>query len=68
MSIPLSIADKPGQGELWAQIRMLSNDYLDAINRGDKHEAGCIERRLAQARTKFHQLHQHKERPCESSY
>ena len=65
MANPLPLPDKPGQGALWTSIRALSNDYLDATNRGDRHEAGCIERRLAQARTKMLRLHNHKERPCD---
>ena len=59
MANPLPLPDKPGQGALWTSIRALSNDYLDATNRGDHHEAGCIERRLAQARSKLLNLHPH---------
>lgn len=64
MSIPAPLPDKPGQGALWEQVRVLSNDYLDASNKGDTEEAGRIERRLASARATFHRLHGKKVQPC----
>jgi hypothetical protein len=67
MSIPLALPDKPGQGALWSQVRTLTNDYLDATNKGDKHEAARLEHRLSQARNKFHHLHGKKVRPCEEN-
>ena len=55
--LPLGLPDKPGQGKLWEDVRRLSNDFIDAVNSGDKHEAGRLEQRLARARKQFHALH-----------
>lgn len=57
MSNPLELADRAGQGALWAQVRALSNAYLDATNRGDTYEAHRLERRLSYARVRLHALH-----------
>lgn len=65
MANPLKIPDKAGQGLLWEQVRRLSNDYLDTVNKGDTHEAARIEHRLNAKRKQFHALHHHKERPCD---
>jgi len=57
MSVPVPISDRAGLGTLWATIRALTNDFMDATNRGDTHEAKCLERRLNQARQKAHALY-----------
>lgn len=62
-NIPLPLPDKPGQGELYQQVSQLTKDMAKAVERGDTHEAKCVERRLDTARLKFHHLHNKKVPP-----
>lgn len=57
MSIPLPLPDKPGQGEVYAKVRRLTDALSQAADRGERHEAKAIARRLDQAREDFHRLH-----------
>ncbi len=57
MNVPLQLPDKPGRGTLWANVRALTDDYINATNRGDTHEAGRLEQRLSRARAQFHSMY-----------
>ncbi len=59
-NVPFPLPDKAGQGELYAQIHQLTREYQRLCERGARHEAKVLERRLDQARAKWHSLYEGK--------
>ena len=51
------LADKAGRGELCALIDRLAKDLVYRKERMDRDEYGRVQRKLDEARTRFHNLY-----------
>lgn len=51
------IPDRSGRGALCARIELLAQEWMRLLARGEREEAGRVERRLDQARAEFRRLY-----------